>query len=903
LVHENILGGAMTIASGAQFGPYQILSLLGAGGMGEVYRARDAKLNRDVAIKILPEAFAHDGEWVSRFKREAQVLASLNHPNIAAIYGLEEFKGAHGLVMELVDGATLADRIAFGAIPLSESLPIASQIAEALEYAHEKGVIHRDLKPANIKIARDDAVKILDFGLAKVFGADAGDQNSDLSHSPTLIRGTQAGMILGTAAYMSPEQAQGKPVDKRSDIWSFGVVLSEMLTGRQLFAGETVSDIIAAVLRDKVDWSALPADAPASLRKLLGRCLERDRKRRLRDIGDARIEIADMLSDGPDAVPESSVTTALPKTGWRVLAWSLAAILAVAIGWILLRPASVAPSDPLHLSITLQPTQELGRDGDLLVALSPDGSRLVFEAHHGSDREQLFLRQMDRPEVTPIPGTVGAANPCFSPDGKWVLFYADNKLKKVSLAGGEPQVVCDGDWGGASWGPGDTIIFARNYNTGLFRVPATGGTPEELTSPDMTKGELGHLWPQILPDGKSVLFTALSAPMEKARIVVLSLETRKQRVLIEGGVFARYVATGHLVYARGKTMMAMPFDLASLKVTGPAVSVLEDVPAHSSNGNSQFAISESGLLAYVPASGWATDRMLVSVDRQGVGQPLTDRLKAYAGATLAPDGRRLALVIEDNNKSSDVWVYELDRGVLTRLTSGATAEFNPVWTPDGKRIIFSLENPVYNLFWKAADGGSAEEPLLTGGNDKYPGSVSPDGKVLAFSEQDPETRLDLWVLPLEGERRPKPFLQTPYIEMRPAFSTDGHWLAYQSNQSGRDEVYVQAYPGPGAKVQISTDGGTEPVWGGNGRELFYRNGRKVLAVALIKTSPEFLAGKPVELFEGPYSSDQYRPGYDVTPDGQRFIMVKVPEGSAPRQINVIVNWFDELRSRVSTDKK
>jgi serine/threonine protein kinase/Tol biopolymer transport system component len=893
----------MTIATGTRLGPYEILTPLGTGGMGEVYRARDAKLNRYVAIKILPEAFAHDDEWVSRFKREAQVLASLNHPNIAAIYGLEESNGAHGLVMELVEGATIAERIALGPIALSESLPIASQIIEALEYAHEKGVIHRDLKPANIKIAPDGAVKILDFGLAKVFGDDAVVQDSKLSHSPTLIRGTQAGMILGTAAYMSPEQAQGKPVDKRSDIWSFGVVLCEMLTGRQLFAGETVSDIIAAVLRDKVDWSALPADTPPSLRKLLGRCLERDRKRRLRDIGDARNEIADMLSDDPVAASESSAVIASPNTRWREIAWSLAVLLAVAVGWILLRPASATPNVPLHLSITLGPTQELGREGDLLVALSPDGSRLVFVAHQGSEREQLYSRQMDGPEIKPIPGTAGAANPCFSPDGKWVLFYADNKLKKVSLDGGEPQVVCDASWGGASWGPGDTIVFTRDYNTGLWRVPAAGGVPVELTSPDLPKGELGHLWPQILPDGKSVVFTAFSTPMEKASIVVLSLETRKQQVLIEGGIFAHYVSTGHLVYARGKTMMAVPFDLGSLKVTGPAVSVLEDVPAHSSTGNSQFSISENGVLAYIPASAWSNERTLVSVDRQGVARSLTDRLKAYAEPRLSPNVRRLAITIGDGNKSNDVWIYELDREVLTRLTSGPTAEFNPIWTPDGKRIIFSLESPVYNLFWKAADGSGAEEPLFTNGNDKYPGSVSPDGKTLAFGEQHPETRFDVFVLPLEGERRPRPFLQTPFMEYRPAFSPDGHWLAYQSNQSGRDEVYVQAYPGPGGKVQVSTDGGSEPVWAQSGKELFYRSGRKVLSVPIINSGAEFVAGKPVQLFEGPYSSDQYRPGYDVTPDGQRFMMVQVPEGSAPRQINVIVNWFEELRRRVSTDQK
>ncbi len=884
---------------------YRILSRIGAGGMGEVYRASDTKLGRDVAIKVLPASFASDADRLARFEREAHLLATLNHPNIAAIYGFEEAQDVYALVLELVEGPTLADRIEAGPIPWDEALLLAKQIAEALEYAHEHGVIHRDLKPANIKITPEGTVKVLDFGLAKAF--EENPRNVDLSNSPTLThRATQSGIIMGTAAYMSPEQARGTAVDKRTDIWAFGMVLYEMLTGSSPFDGETVSDMLAAVLRAEISWSVLPADTPASLRRLLRRCLERDRKRRLRDIGDARNEIEEILAGNADSLIGSAVTIAPPPAGrWRELAWvlaGLAVLMAVVLGWMRLRPASVAPNVPLHLSVSLGPTQELSDDGDLLLALSPDGSRLVFTARRGSDREQLYLRQLDRPEVTPIPSTVGAANPCFSPDGKWVAFNAEGKLKKVSLDGGEPQVLCDAQWGQISWGRDDKIIFTLNYNTGLWRVSASGGTPEKLTSPDLSKGELGHFWPQVLPDGKSVLFTAFSTPIEKARIAVLSLETRQWRVLIEGGIFARYVPTGHLVYARAKTMMAVPFDLASLKVTGPPVAVLEDIPAHSSNGNSQFSISENGVLAYVPASTLTPDRMLVSVDRQGVARPLTDRLKGYFDPRLSPDGRRLAVTIEDSNKSSDVWVYELDRGVLSRLTSGPTLEFSPVWTPDGKHMVFVLERPIYDLFWKAADGSSAEQPLLTSGNDKFPGSVSPDGQVLAFAENHPETRMDLWILPLEGERKPKPFLQTPYLEHSPAFSPDGHWLAYQSNESGRDEIYVQAYPGPGGKVQISTDGGGAPVWARSGRELFYRSGRKLFAVP-VKTSPQFTAEKPVQLFEGPYAWVLYRPGYDVTPDGQHFIMVKIPEGSAPRQINVIVNWFDELRRHASAEKK
>jgi serine/threonine-protein kinase len=897
----------MTLALGTRLGPYEIVSLLGAGGMGEVYRARDTKLDRDVALKVLPAAFAKDAERMARFKREAQVLASLSHPNIAAVYGLEESGSVRALVMELVEGPTLAERLKSGAIPLEDALAVAKQIAEALEASHEKSVIHRDLKPANIKLNEELKVKVLDFGLAKALETEG--SASAISHSPTLSEmATQAGVILGTAAYMSPEQAKGKAVDRRADIWAFGCVLYEMLTGKRTFGGETVSDVLAAVIRAEPDFAALPPDTPPKIRDLLRRALNKEPKNRLRDIGDARIAIEETL--------DPSKAIAIDKAGWtepprarrtQTIIWGLAVLAALSIGlalWSLLRTPS-PPTRPIaHLSVTLPPSDRLALGLTPAIALSPDGSRLLYVAKRAGTN-QLYVRPIDRLEATPISGTEGGESPFFSPDGQSVGFFAEGKLKRVSLSGGAPLTLCGAATPrGASWGSDESIIFTPSLAySGLFRVSGDGGTPKALTTPDNKQGEISHRWPQILPGGKAVLFSIWSGgPFDDSRIVVLSLETGEQRTLIHGGTSARYVSSGHLVYGRAGELLAVPFDLKQLKVTGHPVSILQAVRIVSTTGAVEFSSSADGSLAYVPGGPSGGERILLWVDRLGAAQPLPAPPRSYFAPRLSPDGRRVALGIAGTTQG--LWLYELARDTLSRLAETALLPF-PIWTPDGKRLTFSLaqEGP-WNIFWMPSDGSGAPERLAATQDAQWPGSWSPDGQVLAYTEASPTMGYDIWVLSIRGQRKAQPFLQTPSNESGPTFAPDGRWLAYQSDESGRQEIYVRPFPGPGGKFQISTEGGTEPVWARDGRELFYRNGDKMMAAA-IETKAGFAAAKPRYLFERPYEPAFYTFGanYDVSPDGRRFLMIKAAEQeTGAARINVVLNWFEDLKRRVPAGK-
>ena len=890
----------MALVPGSVLGPYEILSPIGAGGMGEVYRSRDTKLGRNVAIKVLPSEVAETPERLARFRREAHLLAALNHPHIASIYGIEEIDERTFLVLELVEGDDLSERLKRGAIPIDEALDIARQVTEALEEAHEKGIVHRDLKLANIKVTPDGEVKVLDFGLAKAYGGDAADgSGSDLSHSPTLAReGTAAGVIMGTAGYMSPEQARGKPVDKRADNWAFGCVLYEMLAGKKLFTGETISDILAAVLKSDADWEALPASTPTSIRLLLRRCLDRDRKRRLQAMGEARIAIEDYLTD-PDAasvLPSAPAASSAPRR--RALPWAMVGALAVLSGVLAWSSLETPRSEKtVRLSITLPPTERLAGAGNLLVAISPDAERLVYAARSGKT-SQLYVRELDAFEAKPLPQTEGAHNPFFSPDGKSVGFFAEGKLKKVPIEGGVPTELAEAAWGHGTWGPDGTIIYTPSYNTGLWRVSDRGGAPEELTSPEATEETLGHWWPQALPDGKTVFFTAFTTPAERSRIVALSLETMQQKTVMEGGSFGRHVPTGHLVYARRNTLVAVPFDLARLEPTAAPVPVLQDVPLDPSNGHSQFGFSHDGSLAYVPASVLTAERELVWVDRNGAIEPVTDVRHPYAHPRLSPDGSRAALTIRGSNR--DLWIHELGRGTLTRLTFDPTSDQRPIWTPDGTKLLYMSDRPVFDLFWKPSDGSAEEESLLTSDYDKYPMSVSPDGKALVFLVSHPETRDDIWLLPLDGEKTPQALVRTQFVEQSAALSPNGRWLAYESDESGRFDVYVQAFPGLGGKRQISTDGGRGPLWARSGRELFYRNGDQMMAVP-ITTQSGFSAGEPRLLFEGRFEPPSRTPNYDVSLDGQRFLMIRTPPESAPRRLNVILNWFEELERLAPTN--
>jgi len=888
---------------GSQIGPFRIERELGRGAVGVVYLAHDTKLDRSVAIKSLPVELMENPKVRSRFSREARVLASLNHPNIATIYEeLEEAEGLGYLVLEYVPGQTLAERIAKSQLKLQETLTIALQIAEAVAAAHEHDVIHRDLKPGNIKITPEDKVKVLDFGLAKAVGGEALDQQSTI---------TEPGRVIGTPAYMSPEQARGKPTDKRSDIWSFGCVLYEMLTGKIPFKGETISDTLANILQTDPDWQALPQTTPANIQVLLRRCLKKDPHRRLRDIGDASIEISETLSLPLGVLTISEQVVGKSQSSlWRlgiICSFAVLIVGLIAASLFLSRPTApslseLSPASTSRTIIKLPENQVLGffRSAPLAVrrpafALSPDGSRLVYVADL-ADRTQLFLRLMNQFEVRPIPGTEDAFSPFFSPDGQSVGFFAKDKLKIVSLLGGEPVTICDASNPQAgSWGPDGMIYFADGLGMVLCRVSAAGGPMELLTTrtePSMA-GASGYWSPQVLPGGKTLL---ISPPVGT---MLLSLGTMEKRILVKDSRYARYVPTGHLVYVRAGAIEAVPFSLATLQVTGPHVPLIEKVLSDSVSGTAHFAFSNDGLLAYVPG-GDTSKSTPVWVDRQGNVKPLAMPAQTYGTFRLSPDGKRLAIVVEELR--SNVYIYDIARGLGTRLTLEGN-NYYPLWTPDGERVVFSRRREAdeqWDLLSAPADSSGKAELLYSGQNMLAPCSWSRDGKLLALYSLDAD--LDIWVLPLEGPRELDLILGTEFTEVQSAFSPDGRWIAYTSDKDGRFQVCVRPYPAMDRVWPISYDFGEEPIWSPKGDELFYRSGNKWV-VASISTEPKFTVEKRQVLFEGSYLNVSGL-SYDVSPDGQRFLVLQ-PEydDSEVRELHVVLNWFEELKRLVPPGKK
>jgi len=882
----------MTLAPGTRLGAYDITGVLGAGGMGEVYRARDTKLGREVALKILPDVFAADPERLARFQREAQVLASLNHANIAAIYGMED----RALVLELVEGPTLADRIAQGPIPLEEALPIARQMAEALEAAHDHGIVHRDLKPANIKLRPDGAVKVLDFGLAKL--AEAGSTRSGAgpaSIAPTITSPammTGVGTILGTAAYMSPEQARGKSVDRRADIWAFGCVLYEMLTGRAAFLGDDVSLTLSKILQRDPEWDALPT-TPAVVRQLLRRCLDKDPRTRLRDIGEARI----LLSGTGDALGTAADTLPPPPSGRRSLplyvalaGFAVAGLLGALALWALngvRAPRDTAPP-VVRLAVTLPSGEQIaGSQGIgnswMPLAISPDGTRLAYISGG-----RLHLRPMDGLEIETTKGSEGAWSPFFSPDSQWVGFYAQGQLKKVSVKGGVAEPLCDAPApAGATWAEDGTIYFAPANASGLWKVSSDGGMSEPVTTLDRDKGEVSHRWPQALPGGRAILYTVWRGPgWDEMELQVLRLDTGARDVVVEGGSTGRYVPSGHLVYGRAGQLTAVPFDLARLATTG--APVLLGIEARENEG-SYYTVSDGGVLAYVPGPS-QFERRLADIGPDGRATILASPPRPYEDAAISPDGRRAALTV--SGATWNVWVQDLSRSTQTLLTRGAGSSQWPVWTHDGARIIYRGTRAGFrNVYWASADGTGSEERLTTGENLQTPRSVTPDGKWVAFDETDPKTGADIWVLPLQGDRRPQPAVKTPASESMAQFSPDGRWLAFQSDDSGRVEIYVQPFPGPGERVLVSTDGGIRPTWSADGRTLVYLQGTTVMT-ADVTPGPALRIGTPRPL----YTSADYLEAYDVLTEGRHLLRIRQAEGtSTGTQIHVVVNWFEELR--------
>ncbi len=902
--------GASTVTSGSRLGPYEITGKLGEGGMGEVWRARDTKLGREVAIKLLPYAFASDPDRLSRFEREAKLLASLNHSAIAHLYGFEvatlgDGSTAHVLVMELAEGEDLAQRMKHGPIPLDEALPIARQIAEALEEAHEKGVVHRDLKPQNVKLSREGKVKVLDFGLAKAMDTPGPNSSSDLERSPTLMNsptmtaahGTQLGVILGTAAYMSPEQARGGAVDKRADIWAFGVVLYEMLSGRSLFAAETVSDTLAGVLKTEVSFSAFPAATPPALRQLLRRCLERSPKNRLHDIADARIVLDELIAGRPgEDVPGPSAAT-VQRDRRSTAAWAVALVAASAAAGLAgyLASRRDAPLvQPSRLSVPLAANQELLVGANSILAFSPDGGSLVFSARVNG-KQNIFRRDLGSREAVPVPGTDGADSAFFSPDGRWIGFVSGGQLMKVAAEGGRPFRLAEQEGaGGCTWLTDDTIVFAPVYSDGLFRVSANGGKTERLTTPDRAGGELGHWWPEPLPGERQVVFTAFRTPVDKSRIGVLDLATRKVKWVVEGGFFGRYVSTGHLLYARGQRLYAVPFDAKSATVTGPAVAVLDDLLVSQTSGFGMFAVSRRGMLAYVTESLGNPLRELVWLDRAGRASPAIGEQRRFLSVSLSPDDRHAALTIQ--GESRDLWTYSFERGTLSRLTSGEGTEFDPVWSVDGRELFYVVDRPPFELHRIAVGAPDTGRPIWDepAKVDTTGIAVAPDGRAIAFVRSEEQTARNLYSRPLDGSSPPHTIRATRSDEMNVSFSPDGRWVVYQANDTGRPEIYAEPYPGPGDRVQVSSDGGTDPLWARNG-EIFYLHDAD-LRVVTARLSGRVELSAPRSLFTFPILPGSLHDShtFGVTRDGSRFLVVTIPQASRPRQLEIVTDWTREL---------
>ena len=902
----------MPLSPGDKLAQYEILAPLGKGGMGEVYRAKDTHLKRDVALKVLPTAFARDPDRMGRFQREAEVLASLNHPNIAAIYGVVESENARALVMELVEGATLVETIRKGPLPFEEAWKVAAQIRDALEYAHDKGIIHRDLKPANVMLTPETSVqgsivKLLDFGLAKAFigpGRESGATTGE--DSPTLTMGaTEVGVILGTAAYMSPEQAKGKQVDKRADIWSFGVLLYELLTGERLFQGEDTSDTLAQVLTKEPDLSKVPPQA----RPLLARCLVKDPKKRLRDIGDAEALLAvGQASAGGGLEPAlpAHVHSRFGKIITAAAAVFALAAIAVGIGYY--RATRTAELKPLvRLDVDLGADVSLGSEPGANTIISPDGTRLVYVS-----QGKLFTRKLDQPKAIELAGTEGAFGPFFSPDGQWVAFFASGKLKKISVEGGAAVALCDAPGGrGGWWGEDGNIIAVLNSGSGvLSRISSAGGAPTAVTQ--LAQGEITHRWPQILPGGKAVLFTSHASTngFDGANIEVMSLSgdgaDHRRKILQRGGMFGRYLpganGAGHLVYINRGTLFAVPFDPDKLEVRGTPSPVLEEVAYSAVYGSAQFEFSRNGTLIY--QNGGASGGELFTVqwlDGAGKTQPLLAKADNYMYPHLSPDGTRLAV------STGDVWVYEWPRDTLTRLTFGGGQV--PVWSPDGRYIVFRKLGE--DMFWIRSDGAGKPQPLTQGKNQQTPYSFTPDGKRLAYHEQDSGTGFDLWTLPIESDGtglkagKPEIFLQTQFSERSPYFSPDGRWLAYTSDESGTYQVYVRAFPDNGGKWQISNNGGVYPEFSRDGRTLFFRteDSRMMLAAGYTVKGDSFVADKPRVWSERRIANTGLNGfNYDLAPDGKRIAALMPVEEKETQQsqshVIFLENFADELQRKV-----
>ena len=906
---------------GTTLAHYKVTAALGAGGMGEVWRAEDEKLGREVALKVLPEEFAKDPERMARFEREAKVLASLNHPNIATLYGLETV-GTDGnsklktqnsnltsdaaasevtfLVMELVEGEDLSERIKRGPIPVEEATAIALQIAEALEAAHGQGIVHRDLKPANIKLRPDGAVKVLDFGLAKAWETDHGD--SSLSMSPTLTQhATAAGIILGTAAYMSPEQAAGIAADQRADIWAFGVVLWEMLTGHKLFEGETVSHVLASVLKDEVDLDELPPQTPNYLKKLIGRCLRKKPKQRLQAIGDARIVLEDGEADEPESTLEVARPASRSRMGW--IAAGVAAVAAVVLGVLLL--GRQVPEERV-IRFQVPPPEEgqfhLAPDNPGPVVVSPDGSMLAYSGRTAEGVVRLWVRALDEADARPLTGTENAQYPFWSPDSRQIGFFANGKLRKVEAVGGPPISLCDANEGkGGSWSRDGVIVFTPSYNSALHRVLDSGGESTPVTDLDKDRNDNSHRHPRFLPDDRHFLYMARSASgsSEGQSVMIGSLDGSDDTLLFKAPAAVEY-ASGHLLFVRDKTLMARPFDAKRLEFTGDSFPIAESVsllPSGTVIG--VYSASQNGVLAYQAGEIGSNNSRLAWRDRQGgeigtIGDPGN-----YDEIHILPGGELAAVALEDlSTGSGDVWVIDLRRELFTRFTFEPGYEFGLTPTPDGRALFYSAQNAgVYTIMRKEIGGTGDGEIIYESTSELYPSSVSPDGENLAFYVGGDDSSWDIWIFPLSGDRDPYPLIETGYGEWFPMFSPDGRWIAYASNESGRPEIYVTAFPDMGRKWQISVDGGDAPRWNAQGSEIvFHASAGSLTSVRVEARDGGLLIGESAPLFDAGLMTSVTH-DWAMSDDGEKMLVVEPIQALKSQNLSVIVNWLAERERR------
>jgi serine/threonine protein kinase/Tol biopolymer transport system component len=914
----------MPLKPGTLLGQYEIRSLIGVGGMGEVYLGYDTKLKRDVALKSLPDAFARDADRVARFRREATVLASLNHPNIAAIYGIEDSGPTPCLVMEYVPGETLAEQVRRGPVEIEEALRIATQICEALEHAHEKTVIHRDLKPANVKLTPEGKVKVLDFGLAKAFagaGAASGSPMPVLdSNAPTLSRMPSAppeldasptlpGVILGTAAYMSPEQAKGKTVDKRTDIWALGCVLYELLTAKRAFDGETVPEILASVFRAEPDWTALPAATPPSIRSLLHRCLRKDAQQRPKDAGDIRIEIDEVRAAASPVAPIPAPVAPGNKFRERI-AWAVAGVAvvaALALAYLHFRPASMPNSEAIRFSIT--PPGDAAVLGPSL-AVSPDGTHVAFVSTDAAGKNLLWVRAMDSAAAQPLQGTDGTSGVFWSPDSRYLGFFAGGQLKTIPASGGPVQTLTSAFPRGAAWNRDGTILYTTDTFGPMERIAAAGGASTPVTTLDTSHGERAHRWPQFLPDGRHFLFQTFNKQPDDNAIYVGSLDSKETKRLVASNVKAEYASPGYLLFMHEHTLMAQPFDAGRLELTGEPAVIADGLATNMNNGTAGFSSSDAGMLAYWTGGNiGATNLQWISREGKPLGN--VELPGVSNGPELAPDEKRVAVDVGGGGQPNDIWLLELSRGISTRFTTDPANERFARWSPDGSRILFQSNrgSGYYDFYQKSSNGSGNDELAFQSSDSKYPFDWSADGRFFVYSAfgSGKGTTADLWVLPLTGDprqagaegRKPIPFMTTKFQETQARFSPDGHWIAFVSNESGTDEVYISSFPAASGKTRVSTNGGVQPRWRRDGKELFYLSPDRKLMAAPLAAGATLEAGTPKALFDvhllptgsgAPYAAYQY----DMTRDGQRFL-VNTPLGNATVPITVVLNWTAGLK--------